>query len=134
MVQQAPTLQILVVEDNLVNQQLASSLLQKEGHQVVVAGNGREALAVLACQPFDLVLMDVQMPEMDGLEATAAIRASERGTDRHLPIVALTSLGQPADRDVCLQAGMDGHVTKPLHMPALRRTLAEILSDSRMQA
>jgi len=128
---QSSTLQILVVEDNLVNQHLASSLLVKEGHQVVVAGNGHEALLVLACQPFDLVLMDVQMPVMDGLEATAIIRASEQGTDRHLPIVALTSLGQPSDRDICLLAGMDAHVTKPLHIPAFLQALTEVWPEGR---
>src|SRR5205814_6389092 len=85
------SLRVLIAEDNVVNQRLAARLLEKQGHSVAVVDNGLAALAVLAQQPFDLVLMDVQMPEMDGLETTAAIRAQEQGTGRHLPIIALTS-------------------------------------------
>src|SRR4051794_24434907 len=107
-------LQILLVEDNPVNQKVAARLLEKHGHTVVVAWDGKEALRTLAVRDFDLVLMDVQMPEMDGLEATAAIRAGEQGTDRHLPIVALTAHAMKGDREKCLQAGMDGYVPKPV--------------------
>jgi two-component system, sensor histidine kinase and response regulator len=105
-------LRILLAEDNAVNQRLAVRLLEKWGHTVVVAGNGREALAALGREPFDLVLMDVQMPEMGGFEATAAIREQERGT--HLPIVAMTAHAMKGDRERCLSVGMDGYVSKPL--------------------
>ena len=97
-----------------VNQRLAVSLLEKRGHRVVVAGNGREALAALDDGPFDAVLMDVQMPEMDGFEATAAIRAREAATGAILPIVAMTAHALKGDRERCLEAGMDAYISKPL--------------------
>jgi len=123
-----PSLQILLVEDNPINQKVALHLLRKHGHLVVVAGNGREALEVLACQNVDLVLMDVQMPEMDGLEATAAIRAQEQGTNRHLPIIALTAQALPGDRETCLRAGMDVYVTKPFLPQPLLLAVEEAMS------
>src|SRR4029077_13419174 len=89
-------------------------LLEKRGHQVVVAGNGREALAALDGRPFDAVLMDVQMPEMDGFEAAAAIRARDAATGDHTPIVAMTAHALKGDRDRCLAAGMDSYVSQPL--------------------
>jgi CheY-like chemotaxis protein/anti-sigma regulatory factor (Ser/Thr protein kinase) len=110
-------LHILLAEDNLVNQTLVVRLLGKAGHNVVVAGNGKEALATLAKAgpgAFDLVLMDVQMPEMDGFEAAAAIRKKERGTGTHLPIVAMTAHAMKGDRERCLAAGMDGYLSKPV--------------------
>ncbi len=110
----ARRLQILLAEDSLVNQKLAVRLLEKRGHTVTVAGNGREALAALDQQSFDIVLMDVQMPEIDGLEATEAIRAKERSTGEHVPIVAMTAAAMKGDRERCLQAGMDNYVSKPL--------------------
>jgi CheY-like chemotaxis protein len=109
-----PSLQVLLAEDNAVNQRLAASLLEKRGHRVVVAGNGREALLALERQPFDVVLMDVQMPGLDGFEATAAIRARERSSGAHLPIIAMTAHALKGDRERCLAAGMDGYVAKPL--------------------
>jgi CheY-like chemotaxis protein len=121
-------LRILLVEDNLINQKVAVRLLEKHGHRVVVAGNGQEALYTLEREPFDLVLMDVQMPEMDGLEATRAIRAREQGTDRHLPIVALTAHAMMGDRERCLAAGMDGYVTKPVQSQQLLQALAEAMT------
>jgi len=122
-----PTLQILLVEDNLINQKLAARLLEKAGHVVTIAANGKEAVDQVAARPFDLVLMDVQMPEMDGYEATQAIRLSEQGDRRHLPIVALTAHAMVGDREKCLQAGMDGYVTKPVQPPVLFAAMAEAL-------
>jgi two-component system sensor histidine kinase/response regulator len=122
-----PTLQILLVEDNLINQKLAARLLEKAGHVVTIAANGKEAVDQVAARPFDLVLMDVQMPEMDGYEATQAIRLSEQGERRHLPIVALTAHAMVGDREKCLEAGMDGYVTKPVQPPVLFAAMAEAL-------
>ena len=108
------SLRILLAEDNPVNQKLAVRLLEKRGHQVALACNGREALACLDNGRFDLVLMDVQMPEMDGLEATRTIRRNEDGTGAHLPIVAMTAYAMQGDQERCLAAGMDGYVSKPV--------------------
>ncbi len=119
-------LRLLVAEDNPVNQRLAIRLLEKQGHAVVVAGNGRQALEALAREAFDAVLMDVQMPEMGGLEATAAIRARERGTGRRVPIVAMTAHAMTGDRERCLEAGMDGYVSKPIQAKELSRALREV--------
>jgi CheY-like chemotaxis protein len=118
-------LRVLVVEDNPVNQMLATRVLQKKGHSVVVAGNGRQALEALAGQKFDVVLMDVNMPEMDGLAATAAIRAREEGTGRRVPIVALTAQALAGDRERCLAAGMDAYLSKPVRGAQLLRAVAE---------
>jgi PAS domain S-box-containing protein len=107
-------LRLLLTEDNAVNQKLALRLLEKRGHKVVVASNGREALEALEGQAFDVVLMDVQMPEMDGFEATTAIRAKEKTTGGHVPIVAMTAHAMKGDRERCLQVGMDGYISKPL--------------------
>jgi CheY-like chemotaxis protein len=122
------SLRVLLVEDNPINQKVALRMLQKHAHTVVIAGNGKEALAVLAREGFDVVLMDVQMPEMDGLEATAAIRAGEHGTSRHQPIVAFTAHALRGDRERCLQAGMDVYLTKPVQSEQLLRALAEALA------
>jgi CheY-like chemotaxis protein len=118
---------VLVAEDNPVNQQVASGLLEHAGHVPSVATNGREVLALLENEAFDLVLMDVQMPGMDGLEATAAIRARERGTGAHLPIVALTAHVMKGDAERCLAAGMDGYLTKPLQLRELEDEVARVL-------
>jgi CheY-like chemotaxis protein len=125
-------LRLLLAEDNVINQRLVMRLLEKQGHTVEVVNNGREALAAVTERPFDLVLMDVQMPEMDGLEATAAIRAQERQTGQHLPIIALTANAMKGDAEVCLAAGMDGYVSKPIKMEALRAALASI-EDRRLR-
>ena len=123
----APPLRVLLVEDNVVNQKLASRLLERLGHSVVVAADGLEALAALERQPVDVVLMDVQMPKMDGFEATAAIRQKERarGAER-IPIVALTAHALQGDRETCLAAGMDAYLAKPVLRDDLARVLAEV--------
>jgi PAS domain S-box-containing protein len=105
---------VLLAEDNAVNQRLAARLLEKRGHFVVVTSNGREALAALDKEKFDLVLMDIQMPEMDGLEATRAIRAREKDTGSHLRIIAMTAHAMEGDREQCVAAGMDGYISKPI--------------------
>ena len=112
-------LRILIAEDNVVNQRLAARLLEKQGHSVTVVDSGLATLATLAQQPFDLVLMDVQMPEMDGLEATAAIRAQEQETGRHLPIIALTSHAMQGDQERCFAAGVDAYISKPMKVDEL---------------
>ncbi|HEX9508149.1 MAG TPA: ATP-binding protein, partial [Myxococcales bacterium] len=109
-----PGLRVLLTEDNPVNQLVARILLEKQGHATVLANNGREALVRYQAEPFDLVLMDVQMPEMDGLSATAAIRELETVTGAHLPIIGVTAHAMKGDRERCLAAGMDGYVTKPI--------------------
>jgi signal transduction histidine kinase/CheY-like chemotaxis protein len=106
--------QVLLVEDNRVNQIVALRLLEKRGFHCLVAGNGREALAILAEASVNLVLMDIQMPEMDGYEATRCIRELERRTGAHVPILAMTAHATSADRDACLLAGMDGYIAKPV--------------------
>ena len=122
-----PRLQILLAEDNEINQELTVKILAKRGHTVVVTNNGREAVAALERGIFDVVLMDVQMPEMDGLAATAAIRERERSTGRHVPIVALTAHAMKGDRERCLAAGMDNYVSKPLRADELFETLARLV-------
>jgi len=107
-------LRILLVEDNQVNQRLATRMLEKRGHVVEVAANGREAVEALEKSSHDLVLMDVQMPEMDGMEATTRIRANERVSGRRQRVVALTAHAMKGDEEKCLAAGMDGYLTKPI--------------------
>ncbi len=123
-------LRILLAEDNSVNQRLMVRLLEKQGHTVVVANNGREALAALEREGFDLVLMDVQMPEMDGFEATAAIRQREQMTGAHIPIIAMTAHAMKGDCERCLAAGMDGYVSKPVQTQALLAAIESVLSVS----
>jgi PAS domain S-box-containing protein len=118
-------LNILLAEDNEVNQKLATKLLEKRGHNVEVVANGLQALAALRHAHYDLVLMDVQMPEMDGIEATASLRRSEAGTDRHQPVIAMTALVMQGDKERCLAAGMDGYLTKPIRP----RSLDEVLEN-----
>jgi two-component system sensor histidine kinase/response regulator len=116
-------LQILLAEDNAVNRVLAVRLLEKRGHMVTVAGTGKEALAALEKQSFDLVFMDVQMPEMDGFEATAAIRKKEKTSGNHLPIIAMTAHAMVGDRERCLDAGMDDYLAKPIRLEELTNVL-----------
>jgi CheY-like chemotaxis protein len=121
-------LRILLVEDSVFNQKMALGLLQKYGHTVVVANNGREAVAWMDPGDFDVILMDVEMPEMDGLEATAVIREREKENGRHVPIVAMTAHAMKGDRERCLAAGMDDYVSKPIRAQQLFDTLASLLS------
>jgi two-component system, sensor histidine kinase and response regulator len=120
------TLRVLLAEDNPVNQTLATRILEKLGHQVQVANNGKEALERAKAGEFDLIVMDVQMPEMDGLEATAAIRAAEAGTGKHVRIVAMTAHAMKGDRERCLNAGMDGYLSKPIRIDELKQAISEI--------
>jgi signal transduction histidine kinase len=117
------SLKILLAEDTPVNQRLIVRILEKGGHQVKVVDNGTDAIAAYHREPFDLILMDIQMPEVDGFEATAAIRGKEKITAGHVPIVALTALAMSGDRERCLDAGMDAYVTKPVQ----RKELLELI-------
>ncbi len=125
---QAKSLCFLIAEDNVVNQKLIARLLEKRGHTVVLARNGWEALALLEQRPFDIVLMDVMMPEMDGFEATRRIREKEKASGAHLPIIALTAHAMRGDREQCLAAGMDGYVSKPINMEELFSVIETLLS------
>jgi two-component system sensor histidine kinase/response regulator len=124
-------LRILLAEDGLVNQKVAVSLLGQRGHRVTVANNGREALAALDHQSFDIILMDVQMPAMDGFEATARIRQKEEGTGLHTPIIAMTAHAMKGDRERCLAAGMDGYLAKPIRAKDLYATVEAIVAGTR---
>ena len=131
----AAACRVLVAEDNPVNQLLMVRLLEKNGFQVVVAGNGRAALSAISEQTFDLVLMDVQMPELDGLEATRTLREMERaGGKSNLPVVAMTAHAMQGDRDRCLAAGMTSYVSKPVRPEELFKVIDEVLSASTMPA
>ncbi len=121
-----PQLRVLVVEDNLVNQRVAAGLLSRHGHQAIVVPNGAEAVAACRSGGFDVVLMDVHMPEMGGLEATRIIRSAEAG--RRVPIIGLTASASDADRRECLEAGMDDYVSKPFRFEDLARAFGRVLS------
>ncbi len=114
-----PRWNILLAEDNIVNQRVAASILKKKGHFVQPVNNGKEALEALACERFDLVLMDVQMPEMDGFETSRAIRKREEQSGQHIPIIAMTAHAMKGDRERCLDAGMDDYLAKPVEPKAL---------------
>jgi two-component system, sensor histidine kinase and response regulator len=116
-------LNILLAEDNPVNQRVAAGILEKRGHTVTAVENGQQALQALKVQRFDLVLMDLQMPEMDGFEATTAIREQERTSGAHLPIIAMTARAMTGDREWCLAVGMDGYVAKPVNPKELLATI-----------
>jgi signal transduction histidine kinase/ActR/RegA family two-component response regulator len=127
------SLRVLLAEDNEVNQQLASEFLQMRGHEVRIAQNGLDVLAALAAERFDVILMDIQMPKMDGLEATAAIREREKTTGSHIPIVAITGYAMKGDRQRCLDAGMDAYITKPIRSQELFEILENCASASNLQ-
>jgi len=122
----SPCFRVLLVEDNQVNQIVALRILENLGCTPVLAKNGKEALSLLSRGGFDLVLMDVQMPEMDGLTATQHIRMAETGTERHVPIFAMTARAMQGDRDMCLAAGMDGYLSKPINVRELELVLKQI--------
>jgi len=128
-----PRLRILVAEDNAINQRVIDSLLRRQGWTVLLAGNGRLACEAWERGAFDLVLMDIQMPEMDGLEATRSIRQRERDLKcaSPIPVVALTAHASQAQRDQCLAAGMDGVVTKPVSLSALLKCIGEVFAERR---
>jgi CheY-like chemotaxis protein len=128
-------LHVLVAEDNSVNQRLVRRLLEKRGHHVDVVGNGLEALRALSDKSYDLVLMDMQMPELDGLETTARIRMQEEAAgSRHQPIVALTANAMSGDEERCRRAGMDGYLTKPFQSEKLDEVLEKYAIESAAQS
>jgi CheY-like chemotaxis protein len=122
-------LHILLVEDNAVNQKLARRLLENGGHTVTCAGDGAEALSACEKSRFDAILMDIQMPVMDGFEATAELRRREKLTGGYTPVLALTANAMQGDRDRCLSAGMDGYVTKPINKGELLQSIAEAVAS-----
>jgi PAS domain S-box-containing protein len=122
---------VLVAEDNMVNQTLARRLLEKRGYAVSVVGDGRAALAALESECFDIVLMDIQMPVMDGFEATAAIRRQEKSTGAHIPIVAMTAHAFKGDQERCLASGMDAYISKPIRQQELYATIESFLRQNR---
>ncbi|MCD4699337.1 MAG: response regulator [Phycisphaerae bacterium] len=124
-------MRILLAEDDYVNREHATILLEKRGHKVVCVETGAAAVARQAAEPFDIILMDMQMPEMDGLEATSAIRDGERGTNRHVPIIAMTANAMSDARQECLAAGMDGYVSKPLSAEVLLKAINEVIEQCR---
>ena len=120
-------LRVLVVEDHRVNQELALGILGMAGHQTALAHNGREAVDLVGRETFDVVLMDVQMPELDGIQATAEIRRREEGTGKHVPIIAMTAHAMSGDREKCLEAGMDNYISKPIRAATLLKMLQTIV-------
>jgi signal transduction histidine kinase/DNA-binding response OmpR family regulator len=120
-------LRILLAEDNAVNQKVACALLERRGHSVTLAKDGKEAVAAFQRRPFDLILMDIQMPEMDGFEATRAIRQSEQGRGPRIPIIALTAHAMKGDAERCLEAGMDGHLAKPIRAADLAKVTDSVV-------
>jgi two-component system sensor histidine kinase/response regulator len=129
-VQQPTPLRILLAEDNPVNQVVATRFLEKRGHKVVGVGNGRDAVAAAENQNFDLALVDLQMPEMDGLQAVRLIRQHEERTgNRRLPIIALTAHAMRGDRERCLAGGMDGYITKPINRVDLFGAIDSVLQS-----
>ncbi len=126
----ARPLRVLLAEDNLINQKVAVNLLRRMGHETTVAANGREAMSRHGADPFDLILMDLQMPEMDGFEAVTAIRTRERRTGAHIPIIALTAHAMMGDRERCLNSGFDGYLTKPIRAAELFQAIEDFARES----
>jgi len=128
------TLRVLLAEDNRINQAVARAFLKRDGHAVTVVDNGVLAVAAAIGASFDAILMDVQMPEMSGLDATVAIRAHEQHTGAHVPIIAMTAHAMLGDRERCLMAGMDDYISKPISIADLRRVLAPIAAASPVES
>ena len=124
-------LSILLAEDNAVNRQLALRLLQKQGHQVTCAADGAEVLVLLESSVFDLVLMDVEMPNLNGIQASEAIREREKETGAHIPIIAMTAHVMKGDEQRCLAAGMDAYLSKPIRPSDLANTIRKTLVNCR---
>jgi CheY-like chemotaxis protein len=125
---------MLVAEDNIVNQKIIAALLARRGQTTVLVSNGRDAIDAWRRESFDAIFMDVQMPEMDGFEATAVIRAAERGTDTHISIVAMTAHAMSGDRERCLAAGMDDYVAKPISVTEIDRVLVQLAQSCRISS
>ena len=125
-----PMLSILLAEDNETNQQVAVKLLKKHGHKITVACSGKEAVAAFEKESFDLILMDLHMPDMGGLEATACIREKERATNNHIPIIALTARAMKGQREQCIEAGMDGYVSKPIDVGEFFNTIYSLATNA----
>jgi CheY-like chemotaxis protein/HPt (histidine-containing phosphotransfer) domain-containing protein len=123
-------MRVLVAEDGVANQHVAVGMLHAGGHQAVVVGDGRETIARWQSEPFDLILMDMHMPVMDGIEATKQIRAAEQATGTHIPIIALTAAAMKEDEDACNAAGMDGYLPKPIHPRMLQEMLAQFAPET----
>ena len=119
---------ILLAEDNAINQAIAARMLERQGCSVAIANNGREAVTAVKNSAFDLVLMDIQMPEMDGLEATIKIRENEVASHRRIPIIAMTAHAMKGDEEMCVAAGMDGYLTKPVQSKKLFEVIYRALS------
>lgn len=125
---------VLIVEDNPVNQKLAQRLLQLRGHVTRIAGDGREGLAAWRAEPFDLVLMDISMPVMSGLEAVTHLRAEEASSGKHTPVIAVTAHAMKGDKEQCLAAGMDAYVAKPIKPAELFATIAQVIPENERQS
>jgi two-component system, sensor histidine kinase and response regulator len=122
-------LRVLLAEDNAVNRALATRLLEKRGHSVEIACDGKQALLATEKEELDVILMDIQMPEMDGFEATAAIRRQEASSGKHVPIIALTAHALKEDREQCLSSGMDAYLSKPIRATELLATIENVLEN-----
>ena len=123
-----PSLNILLAEDNPVNQKMATRMLEKKGHRVALAGDGKEALVLWEKNPFDLILMDIQMPNLSGYEATAVIREKEKNTSSHVPIIAMTANAMKGDRELYLDGGMDGYIAKPIKSTEFHKEIERVFT------
>lgn len=128
MINEISPLQVLVVEDNLTNQKVICAMLKKKGHTPVIANNGKKGVELYQNQEFDLVLMDIQMPEMNGFDATKAIREIEQQTGKHVPIIAVTAHAMKGYREECLEAGMNNYIAKPVSFQGLFEIINETLN------
>ena len=133
-VENRPHYSILLVEDNKINQRLMNAILTKSGHEVTLADSGLEAISQIETRKFDIVLMDIQMPELDGIETTQRIRQREQSTSQHLPIIAVTASAMLSDHEACLNAGMDAYISKPIDRNQLLNLIENTVSDARSQS